>query len=57
MMTTEEALELLHEDPGHEQAWENFYRQMYRPLLTYVRSLLLNFSLFAKLSHLRQTSR
>jgi len=44
-MTAEEALELLHRDPGHEEAWENFYRQMYRPLLTYVRSLLLNFSL------------
>ena len=45
LMTAEEALALLHRDPGHEEAWENFYRQMYRPLLIYVRSLLLNFSL------------
>lgn len=44
-MTAEQALKKLRQDPGHEEAWDDFYRQLYRPLLKYVRSLLVNFSL------------
>lgn len=44
-MTVDEALAALRRDRNNEQAWASFYRQMYRPLLTYVKSLLATFSL------------